>query len=65
LQKREDTKKNMTFLLVWAEDNYTGSFLVIFPCIYVIPLLIYLLWLSTLFLSIYYNLVVSIYLINT
>jgi hypothetical protein len=24
----------MTFLLVWDKNSYTGSFFVIFPCIY-------------------------------
>jgi hypothetical protein len=38
----------MTFLLVWDKDSYTGSFLVMFPCIYVLySQLAYLLWLST------------------
>jgi hypothetical protein len=26
----------MLFLLVWEKDSYTGSFLVLFPCIYVL-----------------------------
>jgi hypothetical protein len=26
----------MTFLLVWDKGGYTGSFLVKFPCIYVL-----------------------------
>jgi hypothetical protein len=26
------------FLLVWDKDSYTGSFLVLFPCIYVLQL---------------------------
>jgi hypothetical protein len=36
LQNRKEKKKNMTFMLVWGKDSYTGSFLVIFPCIYVL-----------------------------
>jgi hypothetical protein len=26
----------MMFLLVWDKDSYTGRFLVLFPCIYVL-----------------------------
>jgi hypothetical protein len=33
--EKKDKKKNLTFLLVWDKDSYLGSFLVIFPCIYV------------------------------
>jgi hypothetical protein len=52
LQKRKDKKKNKTFLLVWYKSGYTGSFLVIFPCVYVLyPQLVYLLWLSIFYLS--------------
>jgi hypothetical protein len=29
-------RKKMTFLLVWDKGSYTGIFLVIFPCIYVL-----------------------------
>jgi hypothetical protein len=28
----------MTFLLVWDQDNYTGNFLMLFPCICVLQL---------------------------
>jgi hypothetical protein len=34
----KDNKKNMTFLLVWNKDSYTGRFLVLFPCICVLQL---------------------------
>jgi hypothetical protein len=33
-----DKMRNMAFLLVWYKDNYTGSFLVLFPCMYVLQL---------------------------
>jgi hypothetical protein len=29
-------RKKMKFLLVWDKDSYTGRFLVIFPCMYVL-----------------------------
>jgi hypothetical protein len=29
-------RKPWHFLLVWGKDSYTGSFLVVFPCIYVL-----------------------------
>jgi hypothetical protein len=32
----KDKKRNITFLLVWDKDTYTGSFLVLFPCICVL-----------------------------
>jgi hypothetical protein len=35
-QKREKIKRKTSFLLVWDKGNYTGSFLVIFPCVYVL-----------------------------
>jgi hypothetical protein len=36
-EKREEIKKkNMTILLVLDKDSYTRSFLLIFPCIYVL-----------------------------
>jgi hypothetical protein len=48
LQMRK--KKTWHFLLVWDKDSYTGSFLVIFPCLYVLysttglfPVIIYIL----------------------
>jgi hypothetical protein len=33
-RKRKNNK--MTFLLLWDKGSYIGSFLVIFPCIYVL-----------------------------
>jgi hypothetical protein len=30
------SKRNMTLLLVWDKDSYTGNFLVLFPCMYVL-----------------------------
>jgi hypothetical protein len=40
----------MTFLLVWDKDSYAGSFLVTFPCMYVLyPQLVYLLYLHSTF----------------
>jgi hypothetical protein len=30
----KDKMRNMKFLLIWDKCNYTGSLLVIFPCIY-------------------------------
>jgi hypothetical protein len=35
LLKKKEKMKNRSFLLIWDKDCYTGSFLVIFPCIYV------------------------------
>jgi hypothetical protein len=35
LQKRKDKKKNMMFLFVSDKGSYTGSFLVVFLCMYV------------------------------
>jgi hypothetical protein len=44
----KDKKRNMTFLLVWNKDSYTGSFLVLFQCIYVLqPQLVHLLFTYT------------------
>jgi hypothetical protein len=44
--KRKNTKnkiRNMMFLLIWNKDSYTGVFLVLFPCIYILqPQLIHL-----------------------
>jgi hypothetical protein len=36
-EKTKDHKRNITFLLVWDKDSYTGSLLVLFPCICVLP----------------------------
>jgi hypothetical protein len=42
-EKTKDKKKNMTFLLVWDKYSCTGSFFVLFPCIYVLqPQLVHL-----------------------
>jgi hypothetical protein len=42
-------KRNMAFLLVWDKDSYPGSFLILFPCIYVLqPQLVHLFWSSLL-----------------
>jgi hypothetical protein len=35
-QNIKDKKKNKTFLLVWDKDSYTGRFLVLFPCTWVL-----------------------------
>jgi hypothetical protein len=35
-KKIEDKKKSMTFLLVLDKGSKTGSFLVIFPCMYIL-----------------------------
>jgi hypothetical protein len=44
--------KNMTFLLIWDKGSYTGSFLVIFPCMYVLlHQLFYLFYFSSFYLS--------------
>jgi hypothetical protein len=52
LQKRKKKKKNMTFLFVWDKVSYTGSFLVVFPCLHMLyPQLVYLLQLSTFYFS--------------
>jgi hypothetical protein len=32
----KEKTRNMTFLLVWDKDSYTESFLIFFPCIYVL-----------------------------
>jgi hypothetical protein len=43
-EKRETIKRKTSFLLVWDKASYTGSFLGIFPCIYVLyPQLVYFL----------------------
>jgi hypothetical protein len=43
-KKRKDKEKNMTFFPVWCKSSYIGSFLVVFPCMYVLyTQLVYLL----------------------
>jgi hypothetical protein len=38
----------MTLLLIWDKGSYTGSFLVVFPCVFVLqPQLVYLLKFSS------------------
>jgi hypothetical protein len=42
-EKTKDNNKNMAFLLVWDKDNYTGLFLVLVPCIFILqPKLVHL-----------------------
>jgi hypothetical protein len=51
-RKNKKGKKNMAFLLVWDKYIYTGRFLVLFPCIYVLqPKLIHLYQSSSLLFS--------------
>jgi hypothetical protein len=37
-QNIKGKKRNMVFLLVWDKVSYTKSFLVLFPCIYILQL---------------------------
>jgi hypothetical protein len=48
----KEKKGNMEFLLIWDKDSYTGRFLMLFPCIYILhPQLVHLYQSSLLLIS--------------